>query len=65
MEDIHQRLLLQLKTTVEGLLANQLSNVWHVYGGLNRLHSVLEQIFKHGFRVFNSVVKYYIFNINW
>uniref|UniRef100_A0A1B6CXH4 RUN domain-containing protein n=1 Tax=Clastoptera arizonana TaxID=38151 RepID=A0A1B6CXH4_9HEMI len=54
MEDIHQQLLLQLKTTVEGLLINQLSYVWHVYGGLNRLHCILEKIFKHGFKVFNQ-----------
>ena len=56
MEETHEHLLQQLKTTVEGLLASQVSNVWHVYGGLNRLHSVLEHIFKHGCRVFSQNV---------
>lgn len=54
MEETHQHLLQQLKMTVEGLLITQPTNVWHVYGGLNRLFSVLERIFKHGCRVFNQ-----------
>ncbi|RZF40378.1 hypothetical protein LSTR_LSTR008808 [Laodelphax striatellus] len=54
MEETSQHLLHQLKITVEGLLITQPTNVWHVYGGLNRLYSVLEKIFKHGCRVFNQ-----------
>ncbi|XP_075214708.1 run domain Beclin-1-interacting and cysteine-rich domain-containing protein rubicon [Lycorma delicatula] len=54
MEESHQHLLQQLKMTVEGLLITQPTNVWHVYGGLNRLYSVLERIFKHGCRVYNQ-----------
>lgn len=49
-------LLLLLKGTVEGLLISQVANVWSIYGGLNRLHSAMERIFKHGFRVFNPDV---------
>nr|XP_031849906.1 run domain Beclin-1-interacting and cysteine-rich domain-containing protein isoform X2 [Nomia melanderi] len=49
-----QRQLLQsLRTTVEGLLVDGVLNVWNVYGGLNRLHHVMERIFKHGCRIFN------------
>ncbi|XP_054282371.1 run domain Beclin-1-interacting and cysteine-rich domain-containing protein-like isoform X2 [Macrosteles quadrilineatus] len=48
MDDQHQQLLQQLKTTVEGLLISQVSNVWHVYGGLNRLHNIMCKIFRHG-----------------
>lgn len=42
-----QQLLRELKNTVEGLLASQVPNVWSVFGGLNRLHSSVEKIFKH------------------
>ena len=56
-EDAHIKeqwqLLQSLRTTVEGLLVDGISNVWNVYGGLNRLHSVMERIFKHGCRIFN------------
>ncbi|XP_076292107.1 run domain Beclin-1-interacting and cysteine-rich domain-containing protein rubicon isoform X2 [Lasioglossum baleicum] len=56
-EDVHireQRQLLQiLRTTVEGLLVDGVLNVWNVYGGLNRLHHIMERIFKHGCRIFN------------
>ncbi|XP_078046287.1 run domain Beclin-1-interacting and cysteine-rich domain-containing protein rubicon isoform X1 [Augochlora pura] len=49
-----QRQLLQnLRTTVEGLLVDGVLNVWNVYGGLNRLHHIMERIFKHGCRIFN------------
>ncbi|XP_066992565.2 run domain Beclin-1-interacting and cysteine-rich domain-containing protein [Anabrus simplex] len=50
----YRRLLQSLKGTAEGLLISQVSNVWNVYGGLNRLHHVMENIFKHGCRVFNQ-----------
>lgn len=50
------QLLHSLRSTVEGLLINGVSNVWDVYGGLNRLHSVMEQIFKHGCRIFDPNV---------
>ncbi|XP_076647774.1 run domain Beclin-1-interacting and cysteine-rich domain-containing protein rubicon isoform X2 [Halictus rubicundus] len=56
-EDAHikeQRQLLQiLRATVEGLLVDGILNVWNVYGGLNRLHHIMERIFKHGCRIFN------------
>ncbi|XP_043284553.1 run domain Beclin-1-interacting and cysteine-rich domain-containing protein [Venturia canescens] len=58
-EDNHIReqwqLLQSLRSTVEGLLVYGVSNVWNVYGGLNRLHSVIEQIFKHGCRIFDPL----------
>lgn len=47
------QLLHSLRSTVEGLLIDGVSNVWNVYGGLNRLHSVMERIFKHGCRIFD------------
>ncbi|XP_014615153.1 PREDICTED: run domain Beclin-1 interacting and cysteine-rich containing protein [Polistes canadensis] len=57
-ENIHVKeqwqLLQNLRFTVEGLLIDGIANVWNVYGGLNRLHNAMEQIFKHGFRIFNS-----------
>ncbi|XP_076242602.1 run domain Beclin-1-interacting and cysteine-rich domain-containing protein rubicon isoform X2 [Calliopsis andreniformis] len=56
-EDAHIKeqwqLLQNLRTTVEGLLVDGILNVWNVYGGLNRLHNVMERIFKHGCRIFN------------
>uniref|UniRef100_A0A1V1FQN1 Putative cysteine-rich protein 5 n=1 Tax=Reticulitermes speratus TaxID=60591 RepID=A0A1V1FQN1_9NEOP len=52
-QEEYRQLLRSLKGTVEGLLINQVSNVWDIYGGLNRLHSAVEKIFKHGCRVFN------------
>lgn len=42
-----QHLLRELKSTVEGLLVSQVPNVWSIFGGLNRLHSAVEKIFKH------------------
>lgn len=53
------QLLQNLRSTVEGLLNNGLSNVWNVYGGLNRLHNIMEQIFKHGCRIFDPTVSIY------
>ncbi|KOC60223.1 Run domain Beclin-1 interacting and cystein-rich containing protein [Habropoda laboriosa] len=42
-EDVHIKeqwqLLQSLRNTVEGLLVDGVSNVWNVYGGLNRLHN--------------------------
>jgi len=59
-ENIHDKeqwhLLQSLRSTVEGLLIDGVSNVWDVYGGLNRLHNVMEQIFKHGCRIFDPNV---------
>ncbi|CAK9828348.1 Run domain Beclin-1-interacting and cysteine-rich domain-containing protein [Anthophora retusa] len=56
-EDAHLKeqwqLLQSLRNTVEGLLVDGVLNVWNVYGGLNRLHNVMERIFKHGCRIFN------------
>ncbi|KAG5326878.1 RUBIC protein, partial [Acromyrmex heyeri] len=63
------QLLHSLRSTVEGLLIDGMSNVWNVYGGLNRLHSVMEQIFKHGCRIFdpNGEPDCWIFiqGLNW
>ncbi|XP_012339895.1 run domain Beclin-1-interacting and cysteine-rich domain-containing protein isoform X2 [Apis florea] len=47
------QLLQSLRSIVEGLLVDGVLNVWNVYGGLNRLHNVMERIFKHGCRIFN------------
>ncbi|XP_024885568.1 run domain Beclin-1-interacting and cysteine-rich domain-containing protein [Temnothorax curvispinosus] len=63
------QLLHSLRSTVEGLLIDGVSNVWNVYGGLNRLHSVMERIFKHGCRIFdpNGEPDCWIFiqGLNW
>ncbi|KAL0101612.1 hypothetical protein PUN28_019030 [Cardiocondyla obscurior] len=63
------QLLHSLRSTVEGLLIDGLSNVWDVYGGLNRLHNIMEQIFKHGCRIFdpNGEPDCWIFiqGLNW
>lgn len=52
------QLLQNLRSTVEGLLTNGVSNVWNVYGGLNRLHNIMEKIFKHGCRIFDAKVSH-------
>jgi len=52
----HQHLLVFLKSTAEGLLSSQVSNVWNIFGGLNRLHSAVEEIFKHGFKHISALV---------
>lgn len=49
--------LLTLKVTVEGLLVHQVPNVWSIYGGLNRLHVAVENIFKHGCKAVNEEVQ--------
>jgi hypothetical protein len=59
-QEEYQPLLQSLKGTVEGLLISQVSNVWNIYGGLNRLHNAMEMIFKHGCRVFNHDVRFCI-----
>lgn len=68
--DKEQWQLLQcLRSTVEGLLIDGVSNVWNVYGGLNRLHNAIERIFKHGCRIFdpNGEPDCWIFiqGLNW
>jgi hypothetical protein len=59
-QEEYQQLLHSLKGTVEGLLISQVSNVWDIYGGLNRLHDAVEKILKHGCRVFNHDVRFYM-----
>ncbi|GLH04088.1 Uncharacterized protein GBIM_09869 [Gryllus bimaculatus] len=54
LSEEYRQILQSLKGTAEGLLINQVSNVWNIYGGLNRLHHVMEKIFKHGCRVFDQ-----------
>ncbi|XP_014280038.1 run domain Beclin-1-interacting and cysteine-rich domain-containing protein isoform X1 [Halyomorpha halys] len=54
MEEIHREQLSSLKTIVEGLLSCQVANVWNVYGGLNRLHTILQRILKHEFKIFKD-----------
>lgn len=54
----YQQLLRDLKGIIEGLLISRVANVWNVYGGLNRLHSVVESIFKHQCKTFNSDVSF-------
>lgn len=56
-EDEKCRQLLQsLKSTAEGLLVGHSTNVWSVYGGLQRLHSAVLKILQHGLRIHNSQV---------
>ncbi|KAL7296016.1 hypothetical protein TKK_0010571 [Trichogramma kaykai] len=62
------QLLQNLRSVVEGLLTNGLPNVWNVYGGLNRLHAIMEKIFKHGCRtVINGEPDCWTFiqGLNW
>ncbi|XP_059473590.1 run domain Beclin-1-interacting and cysteine-rich domain-containing protein [Neocloeon triangulifer] len=46
-----RQLLQTLKGTAEGLLAGHSTNVWSVYGGLQRLHSAVLKILQHGLRI--------------
>ncbi|KAF7703160.1 run domain Beclin-1-interacting and cysteine-rich domain-containing protein [Silurus meridionalis] len=46
----HWKLLLNLKTTVEGLLSTNNPNVWSRYGGLQRLHKDMTNILSHGLK---------------
>jgi hypothetical protein len=64
-QEEYQQLLQSLKGTVEGLLISQVSNVWDIYGGLNRLHGAVEKIFKYGCRVFNHDVRFYIISFSY
>jgi len=64
-QEEYQRLLQSLKGTVEGLLISQVSNVWDIYGGLNRLLGAVEKIFKHGCRVFNHDVGFYVISFSY
>lgn len=52
----HQQLLRDLKGIVESLLISSVDNVWNVYGGLNRLHTAVENIFKHQCKILKSDV---------
>ena len=51
------RLLIKIKSTVDGLLASQGSNVWSTYGGLARITDDLEQIFRHGLLEFQVLYR--------
>ncbi|XP_071478577.1 run domain Beclin-1-interacting and cysteine-rich domain-containing protein-like [Diadema antillarum] len=46
----HYGLLWKLKATTESLLAANTTNVWSMYGGLNRLANQLDVILKHGLK---------------
>ncbi|XP_048860373.1 run domain Beclin-1-interacting and cysteine-rich domain-containing protein-like isoform X1 [Brienomyrus brachyistius] len=46
----HWKLLLSLKTTVEGLLSTNNPNVWSHYGGLQRLHKDMNNILSHSLK---------------
>lgn len=43
-------LLLKIKSTVDGLLANGSNITWSTYGGLTRISDNVEQILLHGCR---------------
>jgi len=49
-------LLDNLKSTVECLSMSSQTNIWEVCGGLDRLHSIMMTIFKHGCISINSNV---------
>ncbi|XP_065346132.1 run domain Beclin-1-interacting and cysteine-rich domain-containing protein [Cloeon dipterum] len=49
-EESCRQLLQALKCTAEGLLAGHSTNVWSVYGGLQRLHSAVLKILQHGLK---------------
>ncbi|VVC29737.1 Putative zinc-RING and/or ribbon,RUN domain,Zinc finger, RING/FYVE/PHD-type [Cinara cedri] len=69
MEDDLQLLLDSLKSTVECLSMSGQSNTWEVCGGLDRLHSIMMNIFKHGCLPTNSndndAVWYFLEGLNW
>lgn len=48
MENNLQFLLDSLKSTVECLSMSRQTNTWEVCGGLDRLHSIMMNIFRHG-----------------
>ncbi|XP_067944045.1 run domain Beclin-1-interacting and cysteine-rich domain-containing protein-like isoform X1 [Watersipora subatra] len=43
-------LLIDVKTTVEGLLSMPTANVWSIYGGLKRLCACVENVLNHGLK---------------
>jgi len=45
-----------LKSTVECLSMSAQTNTWEVCGGLDRLHSIMMNIFSHGCLTINSNV---------
>lgn len=59
MEDNLQLLLDSLKSTVECLSMSGQSNTWEVCGGLDRVHSIMMNIFRHGCLPINSNVSRY------
>lgn len=58
IQDECRALLQDLRQTIETQLISQVSNVWNIFGGLNRLHPVVLKIFKHRSRVFNQGVRF-------
>jgi len=52
--------MLQLKDTVEGLLALPSINVWNIHGGLERLDRCIRHILKHRLKT-TSVLMVWIF----
>lgn len=54
------KMLGQLKVTVEILLGCHPASEWDVYGGTYRLHAVLVDILKDGFRFFRDTVIYFL-----
>ena len=42
---------MRVKSTVEGLLATQSTNVWSTYGGLDRLCSNVDAILRHQMKI--------------
>ncbi|XP_013409289.1 run domain Beclin-1-interacting and cysteine-rich domain-containing protein-like [Lingula anatina] len=61
----HHGLLTGLKSTVEGLLATNSTNVWNTYGGLTRLCTAVEKILNHKLKVtqtqFGNTLDYWNF----
>lgn len=49
-------LLDNLKSIVECLSMSSQTNTWEVCGGLDRLHSIMMSIFRHGCLSTNSIV---------
>ncbi|XP_052795978.1 run domain Beclin-1-interacting and cysteine-rich domain-containing protein-like [Mya arenaria] len=64
-ERLKHQLLIGLKTTVEGLLSTNTSNVWGMYGGLQRLCKHVDSILNHRLKIvvgdYGSVVDYWPF----
>ncbi|KAL4219862.1 hypothetical protein ACF0H5_020273 [Mactra antiquata] len=64
-QKLKHQLLIGLKTTVEGLLATNASDVWSTYGGLGRLCKDVDRILSHRLKFvvgdYGSVVDYWPF----